>query len=188
MKTIFYTGMVLALHVSVAIAEPRRIPDEFEIIGGSGLARSNTGVASDPDLGSILANPALMSLKRQYRVGGSYNWPSSGRDFYLAQVIDTVTSEFAAGLSYTGFSKEFDRQFKAEELDSPIFRRTSLSFSRLVGRFSLGFTGTYLEGYEPVVLIMGLGASHRLWGEKIPQGLADEGLQQVAFDGQVDTE
>lgn len=35
---------------------------------------------------------------------------------------------------------------------------------------------------KPVVLIMGLGASHRLWGEKIPQGLADEGLRVVLFD------
>lgn len=35
---------------------------------------------------------------------------------------------------------------------------------------------------EPVVLIMGLGASHRLWGDYIPQQLADAGLRVILLD------
>lgn len=34
----------------------------------------------------------------------------------------------------------------------------------------------------PVVLIMGLGASHELWGEHIPQGLVDAGFRVVLLD------
>ncbi|NIB42583.1 alpha/beta fold hydrolase [Pseudomaricurvus alkylphenolicus] len=35
---------------------------------------------------------------------------------------------------------------------------------------------------EPVLMIMGLGSSYRLWGEKLPQGLADAGYRVILFD------
>ena len=125
-----------------------RLPSVLETFGGTGVAYSNSGAAISTGIGSVYANPALMVVKRQYVLGGSYNWPVTGRHFYIGGVVDSVTSKMAAGLQYTGFLSNFEKSWQEKDQDSPIRSRTTLSVGYALARLALGGSLNYTKGFQ----------------------------------------
>lgn len=129
----------------------RRIPDEFETVGGHSLALSGGGIAALGGVSSIKTNPGMLPLEPQYTVGAGYNWPSMGRDFYQVGVVDSVTGDIAAGLIATGFNDDFDKEEpldKEDGRDSNVEKRFTLAFAKAFNKLSLGISGQYVVGYE----------------------------------------
>ena len=125
------------------------IPDEYRTVGGRGTALGHSATVANNGVGSIVLNPAMLAIDRDYQLSLGYNWPTSGREFYQVGVIDGKTSKVAAGILYTGFRESFDAgRFLHQELDSPIKRRGVLALAMAVGKMSLGINGQYLEGYH----------------------------------------
>jgi hypothetical protein len=125
------------------------VPDEFESTGGHAVGLANSGVAALADTSAVRANPAMLALERQYTLGIGYHWPTAGRDFYQAGVVDSVTSSLAAGFNYVGFTEKFKGQEELDRRDSPVKQRASLAFAKVVDRLAVGLTGNYVEGYRP---------------------------------------
>ncbi|MBF0440607.1 MAG: hypothetical protein HQK54_01760 [Oligoflexales bacterium] len=124
----------------------RRIPNEYESMGGHSLAFSNSGVAALDGLPAVRMNPGLLPLETQYSIAGTYYWPTSGRDFYQAGIVDSSTASVAAGISATGFSEKFNLE-EQKEMDSRAKRRFSLGIGKAFSMFSIGAEGQYVEGY-----------------------------------------
>ncbi len=132
---------------------PGRLPNEFESSGGHGLGFGHGGMAAVSEQSSVRMNPAMLSFERQYRVSGGYHWPTFGRDFYQAGVVDSKTSAMAAGLTYTaGTSKYRDyKTYTTQEerdaafYDSPIRHRAAVGISQSFDKFSIGLGGQYVE-------------------------------------------
>jgi len=131
--------------------EYTKIPDEFESTAGHSIALANTGTAAMSDISVVRLNPALLCLDAEYSVSAGYHWPTMGRDFFQAGVVDAKTSATAAGFTYTGFSEKYDvNQEKLDEgsismSDSPVKRRANLAFAQRYGKFLIGIGGQYLE-------------------------------------------
>jgi len=148
----FVILFVAAAHTQISVAEERdrRIPDEYESTGGMSLGTGNSGVAGLGGLSAIRLNPGMLALEKNYTIGGGYHWPTEGRDFFDAGVVDTQSSAIAAGVHYTGFSDKYDtEQFMsqgASRRDAAIQRRGSLVLGRVMGKLSLGVGAQYVEG------------------------------------------
>lgn len=147
---IFLAGIGFHSPVSVAadMALIGQIPDEYESISGHGIAMNNAGFASNDGASAIRANPALLALQKQYTVTAGYHWPSVGRDYFQAAVVDSQTSSVAAGVSYTGFSDDYEyfrENRDASPFDSPLIRRGSIGVAQSFGVLALGVGGTYVE-------------------------------------------
>ena len=120
------------------------IPDEYRTVGGRGTALGHSATVANNGVSSIVLNPAMLAIDRDYQLSLGYSWPTSGREFYQVGVVDGKTSKV-----YTGFREGFDAErFLHEELDAPIRRRGVLALAMAVGKVSLGINGQYLEGYR----------------------------------------
>jgi hypothetical protein len=109
---------------------------------------NNAGFASNDGASAIRANPALLALQKQYTVTAGYHWPTVGRDYFQAAVVDSQTSPVAAGVSYTGFSNDYEyfrENRDASPFDSPLIRRGSIGIAQSFGVLALGVGGTYVE-------------------------------------------
>lgn len=126
----------------------RKIPDEYESTGGHGLALGDAGVAVASGVAAVRLNPAMLPLEKQYSVGADYHWPSRGREFYQAGIVDSKTSTTAAGVTYTGFMDDYEGKRSEEISDSPVIRRFALGLGQSFGRMSLGATGEFVEAFD----------------------------------------
>ena len=125
------------------------IPDEYRTVGGRGTALGHSATVANNGVSSVVLNPAMLAIDKDYQLSVGYSWPTSGREFYQLGVVDGKTSKVAAGILYTGFRESFDAgRFLHEELDAPIRRRGVLALAMAVGKMSLGLNGQYLEGYR----------------------------------------
>lgn len=126
----------------------RKIPDEYENTGGHGLALGDAGVAIASGVSAVRLNPAMLPLEKQYTVGADYHWPSRGREFYQAGVVDSKTSTVAAGFTYTGFMEDYEGKRSEEISDSPVIRRFALGLGQSFGKLSLGANGEFVEAFD----------------------------------------
>jgi|GEM_PF-3514616 hypothetical protein len=126
-----------------------RLPDEIEAVGGMGTAQGHVGAASSSELGAIRTNPAMLYKHTSYDVSGVYYWPSIGRPFYKAGIIDGMTSSIVAAFEYTGFTEELKDRGERTEVDSPVRRRGSVAFAVPTEYVSLGLAAHYVEAEDP---------------------------------------
>ncbi len=143
---------------SASAFDARPIPNEYEATTGTGLALNNTGAAATDAHAAVRVNPALLSTERAYSLNAGYHWPTSGRDFYQAAVVDGKTNAVAAGVSYTGYTEDYDPKEKelvagvksGEAKDSPVVRRGVIGVGQAFGRISAGIGATYVESHAIV--------------------------------------
>ena len=138
-----FAGTFFAAHAAAFDARP--IPDEYEASTGTSLALNNAGSAAADPHSAIRLNPALLSADKTYSVSAGYHWPTAGRDFYQAAIVDAKTSSIAAGVSYTGFTEDFKSIGTEATPDSPLIRRGVIGLSMPLGKISAGVGGTYIE-------------------------------------------
>ncbi len=132
---------------------PGRLPNEFESTGGHSLGFGHGGMAAVSEQSSVRMNPAMLPFEKQYRVSGGYHWPTLGRDFYQAGVVDSKTSAMAAGITYTAGTAKYrdytlcatQEQREAAFYDSPIRHRVALGLAQSFDKFSMGVGGQYVE-------------------------------------------
>lgn len=155
------------------------VPDEYRTVGGGETALGHSATVANGGVGSVVLNPAMLAIDKDYRLSLGYSWPTSGREFYQVGVVDGRTSKVAAGVLYTGFREDFDAErFLHEELDTPIRRRGVLALAMAVGKMSLGINGQYLEGYRFLDNVNGLlglvdsGHSYRSQDHEIIRGIS----------------
>jgi hypothetical protein len=149
-----------------------QIPDEYESTSGHGIAMNNAGYASNDGASAIRANPALLALQKQYTVTAGYHWPTVGRDYYQAAVVDSQTSPVAAGVSYTGFSTDYEyfrENNQASLYDSPLIRRGALGVAQSFGRLALGVGGVFVE-------------SRPTWSDRVRQTREDQNIRGVGLN------
>lgn len=128
----------------------KQLPDEYETTSALGSGLNNAGYAGSDPHSAIRANPSLLALDKTYSVSGGYHWPTAGREFFQASVVDSKTSSVAAGVSYTGYTDDYvypnepsarnDARF-----DSPLIRRGVIGVAQILGVISLGAGATYVE-------------------------------------------
>jgi hypothetical protein len=169
---------VSALH---AVAS---VPEEYQSTGGHSLAFGGSVASGVGGASAVRANPALLSLEKEYTVTGAYHWPTAGRDFYQLGVVDGKTSSVAAGFSYMGSLDQYqgiaksttsanqasDAQIGVSQ-DTPVIRRASLAFSLPIGQIYAGFGGGYVEANPPAETF-DEDASKKIKGFTIAAGLA----------------
>ena len=130
-----------------ALKRDFRIPDEYEAVGGNALGFANTASVAFSDVSSVRSNPGMLALESQYSVSAGYHWPTEGRDFYQAGVVDTKTSTVAAGFSFTGFQDDLDRgSYDFSERDALTEKRLALAVAYPLKFLSVGFGGQYVRG------------------------------------------
>jgi hypothetical protein len=171
-QSLFRVATVLAL-ISLPgngfSASGTPVPEEYESTGGQSLAFGGSVVTGLGGASAIRANPALMSLEKEYSVNGAYHWPTAGRDFYQVGVVDSKTSSVAAGFTYTGAQDNYqglssqdgtrDSTSNRPEVvglskDSPVVKRASLAFALPVGKVFLGAGGSFVEARSPTEALM----------------------------------
>lgn len=128
----------------------RRIPDEYETTGVVGMAINNMGSAGADSHSAMRVNPALIALDRQYSLSAGYHWPTVGREYYQASVVDSKTAKIAAGVSYTGYPDDYlypsdPKTRRDAQFDSPLARRGVIGIAQNIGSMSLGAGATYVE-------------------------------------------
>lgn len=143
-----YSGAVSA--GTMEFPESIRIPDEYEAVGGHSLGFGNGGTAALTGVSAVRVNPAMISLEKTYVVSAGYHWPTFGRDFYQAGVVDSQTSKIGAGVSYTGFSDKLESSLKKNEMgfDSPVTKRLSVGLAQVAGKVALGISGHFISSLE----------------------------------------
>ena len=133
------------------------IPDEYRAVGGNNAGLGNSASVGASGVAAVMLNPAMIALEKTYHVSAGYTWPTSGRNFYQAGIIDGKTSGVSAGLIYTGFHDKFAADsFLHDELDSPIERRGVLALSSMIANIAVGVSGHYIEGYQFAPAVDGL--------------------------------
>jgi hypothetical protein len=153
-RLFFLAGLAALLALPAATLqayELRQIPDEYESSGGMSSALSNAGVATAEPQAAVRLNPALLPTEKTYNISAGYHWPSAGREFFQAGVVDSKTSPLAAGVSYTGYNDDYlspqDEHSNDPELvlDSPVIRRGAIGFGQMFGSMAIGAGATYVE-------------------------------------------
>jgi hypothetical protein len=151
--------MLLLSQTSHGAAGPSydQIPDEFESTAGNSLGFGNAGVAASAGLSSVRMNPAMLPLEKQYRVSAGYHWPTAGREYYQAGVVDSSSSRYAAGVVYTSSQDDYQeysregseaRGASLSGNDSPVKKRISLGLGTIIGSISLGIGGQRVEAWD----------------------------------------
>lgn len=146
-----FAAIIVSSPLHAADAEIQQLPDEYESTSGMGGALNNGGYAANDPVSAIRANPALMTQQKQYLVAGGYHWPTEGREYYQASVVDSRTSNVAAGVTYTGYNEDYaypNADHEVSRFDSPIVRRGVLGLAQSFGQLSMGVGGTYVEAHE----------------------------------------
>jgi hypothetical protein len=154
--------LMVALWALSSVVVMAAVPEEYQSTGGHSLAFGGSVASGMGGASAIRANPALLSLEKEYTVSGAYHWPVAGRDFYQLGVVDGKTSAVAAGFSYTGAldhyqgieatSESSDREQQSQldlSQDTPVIRRASLAFALPIGQIYAGFGGSYVEARPP---------------------------------------
>lgn len=144
-------GIFTGVFSTAGVAAPvhiQKVPDEYESVGGHEVGLGEAGVAASGGIAATRLNPSLLPLEKEYSVGIDYHWPSRGRDFYQAGVVDSKTSSVAAGFSYTGFQEDYDPVTSEPIADSPVIRRLVLGVGQAFGKFALGANGQFVEGVD----------------------------------------
>lgn len=126
----------------------KHIPNEYESVGGHALGLGNAGVAALGGVSAIRMNPGLLPLEPEYTLSMGYQWPTSGRKFFQAAVVDSVTSSIAAGVTMNGFDEKYEDFRQRGEVDAPMERRVTLAFGKAFRRLALGINGEYVVGYQ----------------------------------------
>ncbi len=147
-------GLAFSLACSTfaqASDELRRLPDEYEAFGGHSLGMANGGSVATGGLSAVRLNPAMLSLEKTYSVSGGWHWPTAGREFYQAGVVDSTTGSVAAGASYTSAMDDYQPMTPSGEdsasyVDSPIKRRVAFGFAQAFKLVSIGVGGQYVQG------------------------------------------
>ncbi len=126
-----------------------RLPEEYESMGGHGLSLNNAAVASTDGAAAVRTNPSLLAKQKSYTVTGGYHWPTVGREFYQAAIVDGKTSKIAAGFSYTSFMEDY-KYYRIDERsspwDSPITKRAAIGAGQgIIDGWFLGIGATYIE-------------------------------------------
>jgi hypothetical protein len=138
------------------VRHTQEIPDEYETTSGHGLAMNNAGTAANDPFSAIRENPALLATSKQYTVNGGYHWPTAGRDYYQAGIVDSKSAPVAVGISYTGFMDDYvspsstsldPRTNSAPFNDSPVLRRGVVGVAEGFGNFMVGAGATYVEAH-----------------------------------------
>jgi hypothetical protein len=135
------------------------VPDEYESSADHSLGFGNSGVAAAGGLSAVKMNPAMLPLEKQYRLTGGYHWPSLGRQFYQAGVVDSSSSAVAAGVVYTSAQDDYMKlnaspdSAEGEYLleannDTPVKRRISVGLGKAFSTYSLGINGQFLEAWD----------------------------------------
>ncbi|MDE3269342.1 MAG: hypothetical protein OYH77_03550 [Pseudomonadota bacterium] len=133
------------------------VPDEYRAVGGSNTGLGNAASVGSSGVAAVVLNPAMIALEKTYHVAAGYTWPTSGRNFYQAGIVDGKTSGVSAGVIYTGFHDKFVADsFLYDELDSPIERRGILALSSMFANVAVGISGHYIEGYQFAPAVAGL--------------------------------
>lgn len=143
---IFLSNLVFASDFAI----DRRIHDEYESTGGYSMGLGQGGMAAVSDVSSVRLNPAMLALDKKYSVFGSFHWPTFGREFYQAGVVDSKTSNFAAGLTYTGFNDDFDliEYDRVKGKESTLQKRLGVALAQVIGKVSAGFSVFFAEGFR----------------------------------------
>lgn len=173
----WYSGAAYAADDSI----DRRIPDEYESVGGHALGLGNSGVAALGGPSAVRMNPGLLPLEPQYSVSLGYHWPTFGRDFYQGGVVDSVTSSVAAGVMYTGFNDTFEGNRWAGERDAQTEKRLSLAVAKAFRKVALGLNGQWINGFEDA----GMTSEHRK-GATFGFGVAGLFTEKVRFGASVE--
>ena len=156
------------------------LPDEYETTSGHGLAMNNAGYALNDGFTAVRANPALLSTQKDYTVSAGYHWPTAGRDYYQAGVVDAKTATVAAGVSYTGYTDDFaypvdpvsSKPTGAAFYDSPVTRRANVAVASVFGQFSLGLGATYIEAHPAPGSALQQSGATRVTGFGLNAGIA----------------
>jgi hypothetical protein len=136
--------MHFVLWLAFAAASPGSLQDEpglggqFETARSVGMGGAQRAIADQID--AIYLNPAGMSVKPHYLIGGTFQWNQAAQEYAPSvAIVDSATTVVAAGLSYG-----FDRRSAADSGVMDIHRfhlATSYSFGGVV---SIGLTLKYL--------------------------------------------
>jgi hypothetical protein len=160
----FSVPLCLPQVATAADGPVHRLPNEYEVTSGHGVAMNNGGYAGNDAVSAIRANPALLPMTHAYTVSAGYHWPTVGRDFFQASVVDAKTSPIAAGVTYTGFNDDYRYALEDQDsspYDSPVVRRGVLGAGQQFGNVAMGIGGTYVEG-------------HTLWSKRVERDIGDE--------------
>ncbi len=148
----FLVGLFLSNIVNLVYAQNalKLVPEEYEVSGTSAIGMGFGGVAATSGINAVRTNPALMSSGKEYSAGAGYHWPTAGREFYQAGIVDSKTSTVGAGVNYTSFMNDY--KSKADQsfwFDSPVRRRIAVGLSYALPQIALGINGQYIEGFAP---------------------------------------
>ncbi|MBM4250996.1 MAG: hypothetical protein FJ146_03420 [Deltaproteobacteria bacterium] len=177
-KNFVLAGLILANTVPVFAADDHRVPDEFEVTSGLGVATLNSGAGGTDSFTAITVNPAALIAPKTYVVHGVYHWPTSGRDYYQLGVVDTTSAPVAAGFSYNSFTEDYQYPKVAEDqrsaefsYDSPVTRRVSLALAQQFEGISVGIGGTYIDTKPTIDSLFYKQGEQRLTGVGLNMGL-----------------
>lgn len=153
---------------SLAETQAFTLPDEYEAVGGHGLALGNGGAAAQTEASAVRLNPAMLAMSRDYTIGGGYHWPRRGREFYQLSVVDARTGPLVAGLSYTGFASERGTDPKVADwaVDSPLRHRVALGAAHAFSHAALGVSAQWVQAQDV------LDATRKVTGITLGLGLA----------------
>jgi hypothetical protein len=149
-----FVTLVAAAPASAADLEiDRRVPEEYETTGGHSLALGNSGVSAQTGIAAVKLNPGLLAIEKEYSVAAGYNWPSAGREFFQAGVLDSKSADIAAGFLYTGFGEDYgeDPTVSGKDKDARTKRRATLALAKVLKNVSLGISGQFVEAIDDPV-------------------------------------
>jgi hypothetical protein len=133
----------------------KTLPEEYLSTGEQATALANGGSLSSGGYSAVRANPAMLAADKQYTMGGGYHWPTKGRDYFQAGIVDAKTASVAMGLSYTSalndYQGSWDKDGRVMLGDSPVKRRINLAAAHPFNTFSLGVSGGFVEASDPAV-------------------------------------
>jgi hypothetical protein len=170
-------------------ADLGQIPNEYEATSGYGIGMNNAGFAANEPHTAVRANPALLPSTKDYSIAAGYHWPTTGREFFQASVVDAKTSPIAAGLTYTGYMDDYldpTEVRSAPRYDSPIIRRGSIGAGQNFGSMSAGIGATYVEAHPTSSSEAALRGDTRVKGIGLNLGLAMPWTPSLTFGASVE--
>jgi hypothetical protein len=146
--SVVLVGLIALCGIPALYAQ--QIPNEYESTGGNTLGFANAGSAASGGISAVRANPAMLPFEKQYQMAIGYHWPTAGREFFQAGIVDSQTSSFAAGVSYTGYTDQYkysnESGVNTDNLDSPVVRRGLVGIGKTLSMVSVGLNVQYVEG------------------------------------------
>lgn len=111
---------------------------QFETARSVGMGGAQRAIADQID--AIYLNPAGMSVKPHYLLGGTFNWSPEPKEYVgSAAIVDSATTSVAAGLSY-GFDRRDNPATGVMDIHR-FYVATGYSFGGVV---SIGITFKYI--------------------------------------------